>query len=463
MFPERIELVGSWELYPSGDDDAPDASRGDSMKLALGTWPNQRQKESFSERRLYPLPLEEFFVDLCINPRLRIRSKQKEFDTSEDDPARAQEKFPELEECEFRDAGLPYFRDIIGALVEYKRRYEERVRSEFCLTAIGREVWEKLDHALKTSTMVVVEGREGRGKTEAVRAWCNCHLGVARFATLSGITTKSTQFRALAQAVGLWHGSSRSAAEMQSGVEEVLKSSRLMLVVDEAHFFFAQGDRQYGRPELLDWIDTALCNPPLPVALVTTPQFMLCMERAAHDVDWNYMQFKRRCKRYCRLPANNTPEDIEAVTRHLLPGAKRAIIKQVAGYAALSKRDLSAVGDIVREAKLLAEEEGAAEITFDHIARATGLLFESDKPWAEMERRLQNQKLGRKALRHLPDIGAEAAPEAAPEGAQEPPETRGRDITPRLSPSAPRGNRMRLQEPVSALIREPDEAILTPG
>jgi hypothetical protein len=141
-----------------------------------------------------------------------------------------------------------------------------------------------------------------------------------------------------------------------------------------------------------------------------------------------------------------------------LPGAKRAIIKQVSGYAALSKRDLSAVGDMVRDAKLLAEEEGAAEITFEHIARATGLLFESDKPWAEMERRLQNQKLGRKALRHLPDIGAEAAPEAA----QEPAETRGRDISPRLAPSAPRGNRMRLQEPVSALIREPSEAILTP-
>jgi hypothetical protein len=274
---------------------------------------------------------------------------------------------------------------------------------------------------------------------------------------LVGTNTKTSHFTEFAKALGVGHSNTHKVSQMQAGVQTVLRTSGLMAVIDEAHFFFNQAPRMKTRPEMLDWIDTALCNPPSPLALITTPQFLLCVERAVDQVGWNYRQFKRRGK-YCRLPANNTPEDIEAVTRHLLPGAKSAIIKQVSGYAALSKRDLSAVGDIVRDAKLLAEDEGAAQITFEHIARATGLLFESDKPWAEMERRLQNKKLGRKALRHLPDIGAEVAPEAA----QEPPGTHGRNITPRLAPSAPRGNRMRLQEPVSALIREPSEAILTP-
>jgi hypothetical protein len=246
---------------------------------------------------------------------------------------------------------------------------------------------------------------------------------------------------------------------MQAKVKEVLRVSQLMPVIDEAHYFFSQGPRMYTRPEMLDWIDTALCNPPLPVALITTPQFLICMERAVSQVGWNYLQFRRRCKRTVLLPQKNCAEDIEAVARKLLPGADGATIKQIMGYEAMSKRDLSAVGDVAREAKLLAEEDGAGRVTFEHVKRAIHeVLLVSDVPWAEMEKRLQHQKLGRKALRHSPDIAAEAAPEAA----QEPAETRGRDITPRLAPSAPRGNRMRLQEPVSALIREPDEAILTP-
>jgi hypothetical protein len=125
----------------------------------------------------------------------------------------------------------------------------------------------------------------------------------------------------------------------------------------------------------------------------------------------------------------------------------------------MSKRDLSAVGDVAREAKLLAEEDGASHVTFEHVKRVIHeVLFVSDVPWAEMEKRLQLKKIGRKASRHSLSVAQEPAPEAI----QEPAETRGRDIGHRLAPSALRGNRMRLQEPVSALIHEPDEAILNP-
>jgi hypothetical protein len=368
----------------------------------------------------------------------------------------AKDEFPDLEDREFHDANLDYFRDICGALVAYKRRYEEKVKADFCLTAIGRQIWKQLDDALKTRTMIVIDGREGRGKTEAVRAWCNCHLGEARFISLDGTSTKTTQFREFARALGVGHGYTRKVSEMQAGVKDVLRASHLMPVIDEAHFFFNQGPRMYTRPEMLDWIDTALCNPPLPVALVTTPQFMKCMERAAGQVDWNYRQFKRRCKRYCRLPAKNTPEDVEAVAHHLLPKADQPTIKQILAYEALSKRDLSAVGDVVRESKLLAEQEGAAKVTFEHVRRAIHeVLLVSDLPWAEMEKRLQHQKLGRKEPRHAPAIELESS--------QEPPEARGRDILPRLSPGTSSANRMRFRDSVGAPVNEPDEAVLTPG
>jgi hypothetical protein len=65
---------------------------------------------------------------------------------------------------------------------------------------IGRKVWETLDFALKARLMVVIDGCEGRGKSEAVKAWCRIHRGDARFVDLAGVTSKTTVFRAIAKA-----------------------------------------------------------------------------------------------------------------------------------------------------------------------------------------------------------------------------------------------------------------------
>jgi hypothetical protein len=448
-FPERIDPSAiAIKYFDSDKAPSADALRRECHEVAL-------RRKSRTRWSNDPLSIEEFLIDLCINPRLKILLQQGELESSEFDVELSRDEFPELEEHDFSDARLRYFKDIISALVEYKCRYEERVRAEFCLTAIGRKVWRQLDDALKTRSMVVIDGLEGRGKTEAVRAWCNCHLGVARFVSLVGTNTKTTHFREFARAFGVGHSISHKVSQMQACVEEVLRASHLMLVIDEAHFFFNQAPRMKTRPEMLDYIDTAFCNPPLPVALITTPQFLICMERAVGQVGWNYRQFRRRCKRYTQLPQKNSPEDIEAVALKLLPGADKATIKQIMAYEALSKRDLSAVGDVVREAKLLAEEAGARRVTFEHVKRAIHeVLIVSDVPWAEMEKRLQYRKLGRKVPREAPAL--------EPEPSQEASETRGRDISPRLLPGAASSSRMRFREPVGVTAGTPDEAILAP-
>ena len=402
----------------------PERCDGEDMALGRASVSYPLGSDRFQSRRL---PLEEFLIDLCINPRRQISLKGENEEIGAMEADRVKDELRDAFDGEFLDSKLDYFTDVVSSIVEYKRRYEERARSKFYLTAIGRQIWKQMGAALKTSTMIAIEGPEGRGKTEAVRAWCNGHLGVARFVDLRGISTKTSHFRVLARALGVGHGYSSKVSEMQAKVEEVLQVSQLMPVIDEAHYFFNQGPRMYTRPEMLDWIDTALCNPPLPVALITTPQFLICMERAASQVGWNYRQFRRRCKRYVRLAPKNAPQDIEAVARHLLPEADKATIKLILAYEAMSKRDLSAVGDVVREAKLMAEEDGARRVTFEHVKRAIHeVLIASDVPWAEMEKRLQHRKFGHKAPRNVPT----AAPEAVPQ----PPEPLEREISPRTLP-----------------------------
>ncbi|MGA2029598.1 MAG: ATP-binding protein [Verrucomicrobiota bacterium] len=301
---------------------------------------------------------------------------------------------------------MVYFRDVIGALFKYKACYEAKVRDNFQLTAIGQKIWETLDYALTSRSMVVLDGLEGRGKTEAVKSWCQLHLGTARFVSLKGITNKTTAFREIAKALGIASTYTRTAPQMQARIEDVLKRSKLMLVVDEAHFVFNQSRRMYSRPELVDWIDTAICNCGVPVGLVTTPQFIVCMTRAADQVEWNYRQFRRRVKRWVKLPLTNTEEDIKAVARNVFKKADAQTISKIAGYALLSKRDLSAVGDVAAEVRVMLGTEDLSNATVNHVHRAIyDFLLPSDKTFLEGMEAARNigRKSIRKPTRQLPD------------------------------------------------------------
>jgi len=356
------------------------------------------------------LSLEQFLVDLCINPRIHFALPWEDVDVSDIETDSAIEQNPELSRGDFKDANLFYFKDIIGALFEYQRRHEAKVREKFQLTAIGKKIWETLDYALASRGMVVLDGLEGRGKTEAAKAWCDLHLGQARFVSLKGITTKTIAFREIAKALGIASSYTRSATQMQERIEDVLKRSKIFLVLDEAHFLFNQSRRMYSRPELVDWIDTAICNQGVPIALVTTPQFIVCMTRAADQVEWNYRPFRRRVKRWVKLPAANTEEDIKAVARSVFKKADARTISKIVGYALLSKRDLSAVGNVADEVRAMLGTDDLSKASLDHVHRAIyDFLLPSDKTFLEGMEAARNtgRKSKRAAAPVLPDESEE--------------------------------------------------------
>jgi hypothetical protein len=342
-----------------------------------------------SSRRLYAseattLSLEEFLIDLCINPRIHFPAPGEPMDVADIETDRAIELNRELNTGDFQTANLVYFRDIIGALFEYQTRYEAAARAKFQPTTISKKVWETLDYGLSSRGMVLLDGLEGRGKTESVKAWCALHLGQARFISLKGVTNKTTVFREIAKALGIASSYTRTATDMQARIEDVLKRSKIMLVMDEAHFLFHQGHRMYARPELIDWIDTAVCNCGVPIAMVTTPQFIKLMTRAADQVEWNYRQFRRRVRRWIKLPAVNTEDDIKAVARSVFKTADAATIKKIAGYALLSKRDLSAVGDVANEVRDIIGTDDLSQATVEHVTRAIyERLLPSDQTFLE--------------------------------------------------------------------------------
>jgi hypothetical protein len=241
--------------------------------------------------------LADLLVEFCINPKAVIQFS--------DDPPPSQPSFS-LVKIEMADA-----------LREFQDRYEANVKSDFVLTTIGKEVFETLDHALAIGKMVVIEGESGSGKTTAAEAWCGQHQGQASFISLSGITHKTGFFRQLATAIGL-SASKRKGSDMQVKVEEFFRKSRLMLVIDEAHYLFPQLQQRESSPVLVDWVDTALVNHNVPVALICTDQFAKLKARVERQTGWTSEQFEHRVKRYKRLPETPTKKDLEAVAAKLL-------------------------------------------------------------------------------------------------------------------------------------------------
>jgi hypothetical protein len=252
----KLEVSGEYNLPDIENEKLENRETGETLieRCKQAALARHEEDDSYSRRR--PLSIEEFLIDLCINPRVSFSLPGEIMDCSQFEAESAIEKSPELEKSDFRKATLVYFQDIIGALLEYKRRREIKIRESFQLTAIGKKIWETLDYALASRGMVVLDGLEGRGKTEAVKAWCELHLGSARFVTLKGIANKTNAFREIAKALGIGASYTRKSTEMQTRIEDVLKRSKLLLVIDEAHFLFHQSQRMYSRPELIDWIDS---------------------------------------------------------------------------------------------------------------------------------------------------------------------------------------------------------------
>jgi len=348
--------------------------------------------------------LPKFLEELCINPRLRLvpEAEGERYPQIGADINLAREEFPDIERTEFRAANAPGFNDVLPALSEYKKRYEDSLKSDFVITSNGRLIWDAFDRAVKTRRIALVNGREGLGKTEAAKAWCNCHLGEARFVSLKGITNRKNAFRGIGKALGVACGTTRKAAEMQDRIEDVLQRSKLLLVIDESHLAFNQSERVYKRPELVDWIVT-LNNERVPIALVTTPHFFTCVERAAGQTGWNWHQFKRRIRPYIELKPTPAPE-IENVARKLVPYASKQMISFMLGYAKMARRDLSGLADLVEEARLRCEAAGRPKIAFEDLDGAVmDSLTPADAVFLNLEKRIEAaRKHGRRTAPNPP-------------------------------------------------------------
>jgi hypothetical protein len=156
-------------------------------------------------------------------------------------------------------------------------------------------------------------------------------------------------------------------------------------VIDEAHYLFRHQQRSESSPELVDWVNTALVNHSVPVALICTNQFAKLKARVEERTGWTSEQLEHRITRYKRLPNMPTKEDLEAVAAKLLAlrwdsrsqqwnlsgsAPHPDFVKMVVGYALTCKMRLPAVADTITETRYQARTHGRSQILATDIRTA---------------------------------------------------------------------------------------------
>lgn len=318
---------------------------------------------------------ERFLSDLCLDPGLHFAAPGEAKQTVKHNTVREllnndtiqqkYEGFGAEAGSEFR-----YFHDIIPTLFAYKQRKETEAFSKLAETTISQQVFSTLNFAAATRGMVLIEGNARIGKTTAAAAWCSANTGRARFVSLVDAPDEGCFYRAIARSLGLPCTYTRKVNEMRDRANDMLQKSGIMLVLDEAHYLFPQHSRAYTVPHRVNWIMTALCNQRIPVALVTTPQFVRSQRKIERQTGWTSEQFRGRLKRFVSLQSDLPQVELEAVARFHLPEASSATIKMLAGHAMATTTSISGIVNAIDSARYEAAQRGSDSVTFEDVETA---------------------------------------------------------------------------------------------
>ena len=240
-----------------------------------------------------------------------------------------------------------------------------RAAAKLCATEVTLAVQEALDYALASpGSLTLCFGPPGVGKSAAAKGWCEQRPGVARYIETPAVENERGFYSAVAEELGIARGAAYNGQQTSLRIIDVLKTSRLTLVLDEAQRLWPQRSRSaQATPMRLLWL-TTLVNAGVPVGLVALPEFFRLQRALVQASGWSDAQFNRRLSMVKELPVQINETDLRRVARHHLPEGSADCHELLVRYAQASRINLSAITETLRAARFLARKAGRAEATF---------------------------------------------------------------------------------------------------
>jgi hypothetical protein len=298
--------------------------------------------------------LHEHLMRLCVDPSIKLdRSDRRSWD----------------------NGGVWYFDDLLGAVKQLRSECIGKTDNILADTEASRQINNALDFCFRRRRMILIEGKAGIGKTETVKAWCKRQQGLARYVEVPSSNDDRSFFTAIAEAIGVARGASYNGQQIKLRVEEALRSSGLVLVLDEAQFAWPQYMRPQGIPSRIQWIKTTF-DAGTPIALVALPKFSEWQQLYAKLTLWDDDQLERRLNRKVLLPDAHSKEDLLKIARARHPNGAKASWTLLVGYALVAtKKQASAITEALESALDIAQQQGRDSITYDDIDAAVKLDF----------------------------------------------------------------------------------------
>ena len=266
--------------------------------------------------------------------------------------------------------GLYWRGSLVDDLHALRAHMIVRAEKAFCHTAASRQVFTALEHALASpGSMTLAFGPAGVGKSEAAKAFCQINPGVARYVEVPSVENDRAFYSAIAEQLGVVRGPGYNSQQTSLRVIDVLKKSRLLLVLDESQHLWPQKNRLASSPPRILWL-TSLVNAGVPVALVSMPDFFTFRQLFIKWANWNSARFDRRLSMIQELPTQLCQADLRGVAAHLMPAGSAKCLDLLVSYAEASKINLSAIVETLRTARIQAKHEGRTEATFSDLQTA---------------------------------------------------------------------------------------------
>jgi hypothetical protein len=256
-----------------------------------------------------------------------------------------------------------WFSDFATCLREYQTAWIAQRGAGTVTTELGKQVGDVLDYALETKCLVLIDGLARMGKTFSAKAWCAQRPGRARYIEVPSTNDDTGFYRALAKALGVACGTSMKSIQLRERVEEALQTGDLFCCFDEAHYCWPNSNYHHALPGRINWILNALVNKNVPVALITTPQFIKTQKVVEARTNWTSEQFIGRIGHYQKLPDSLAEGDLSKVASALLPEGDETSLEILVRYAQSSAKYLAGIEAVVRRARYLAKQDSRAKVT----------------------------------------------------------------------------------------------------
>lgn len=270
--------------------------------------------------------------------------------------------------------GMSYFdfppiHDFRGLLIEYRDLIVKEERQGLPVTSIGERIFDDLDFALEAGGLVVVEGPERIGKTEAAKHWHRLNMGRSRFVSLECGQSDLEFFKCLSDGIFGGYTEGLTMGDLKIRIKSALSTGDLVLIIDESQWAVGSSKQV---PKRIAWLLTALVNYGIPVALIATPQFASSVQANAKRSGWRVNQFVGRVQHYDPLPEELTEEDLLAVAAYHLPDGEKDSHEFLAAYAGATRSYLQGISRLVKRARWEVKKLGRDRVEFEDLEMVAG-------------------------------------------------------------------------------------------